>query len=240
MASITSVASSVLNASINTSSLSTPRATSSGSVQQVAAAVGQALHTSSTSSLGKAGDHFMAASTDSRLRATQAQQLHEIAAGVRSGSLGAKDAEMLLKAQQDVFTKRSSAMADGKMTAKETIELQLVQQNVQTMIDTLVQNGSGKISSVSGLAPAARQQATQLDKLANGLSQGTITPAETGKLLQQQTDIADKRGDADSASENAAVNAQLTQAGKDIDRHSQQGTQLDFVSAIKLGALVKG
>jgi hypothetical protein len=174
-------------------------------------------------------DGFTARPPDSAGRATQARQLHQIAEGVRSGKLSSKEAESLLKGQQDIFGASSRAMADGKLTAREGIELTARQANAQKVIDAALKGGERSLSSALGLDKGARTQATQLDKLATGIATGTITRAETGHLLGQQVSIADARGDADTTPEKSDVSNQLAKAGQELERHGKAGTQLDKV-----------
>lgn len=177
--------------------------------------------------------------------ATQAKQLHQIADGVRSGKLSAKVAETLLKGQQDIFTATSAAMADGKLTAKESIELAARRSNAQKALDAALKGGKPSLGSVLGLDKNAKTQAAQLDKLATGIATGNITRAETGHLLGQQVTIADARGDADTAAEKNGVSNKLASADKELERHGKAGTQLDKIGKLEkvhvaVGRPIKG
>ncbi|HYI00392.1 hypothetical protein [Hyalangium sp.] len=192
--------------------------------------------------VGKVVDRFVA-SPLAATRNTQARQLHEVAAGVRKGTVSAKEAEALLQSQQTVASATQRAMSDGKLSVKEKIELSAMQQNAQKLIDTAVK--SGLSSSLNGIVnifnTPAKRQADQLDKLADGIAKGTITRAETGKLLGQQEQIADARGDADSTQESTALKSQQTRADEDLERHSKSGTQLDLKKiATTIGRKIAG
>ena len=58
---------------------------------------------------------------------TQARQLHDIAEGVRNGSITPEEAQRLLKQQESVSKATEQAMADGKLTTEEKLKLQLMQ-----------------------------------------------------------------------------------------------------------------
>jgi hypothetical protein len=233
--SITGVASAVT--SLNTSKLTdaqqkllekAPVATRPGTVGP--AKVGQKVDRGPLLRLG----------ADTFVRAAQGRQLHAIADGMRNGTVSAKEAETLLKGQQEIATKLKTAMADGKLSTAERAELSAMQGSASKQLSTFekpaaTSGGLGGVASavsqvLAKLDTNGQHQANQVDALANGISNHTVTTSEAGKLLGQQVDVADSRGDADSVKERSEVTTKLAQADKDIARHSKPGTQLDLAS----------
>ncbi len=177
---------------------------------------------------------------DTFVRAAQGRQLHAIADGMRNGTVSSKEAETLLQGQQEIATKLKTAMADGKLSTAERAELSAMQSNASKQLSTF-EKPAATSGSLGGVASAVskvlakldtngQHQANQVDALANGISNHTVTTSEAGKLLGQQVDVADSRGDADSVKERSEVTTKLAQADKDIARHSKPGTQLDLAS----------
>ncbi len=163
---------------------------------------------------------------DAKVRATQGNQLHEIAHDVRNGSVTAQEAEKLLKEQQDIAKATQQAMADGKLTKEEQLKLNLMQARAELHIYQASHNSSRE--AFARFDSDAQRQAGQIDRLANGRTNGNITNSEATELLGQQTQIADARGDADSPLENFLLDRKLDQADREISYHSKPGTQFDF------------
>jgi hypothetical protein len=211
--------------------------------QMVAAKPGKDLGKSVADAARRISDVFVTARANTAMNNTQAGQLHQVADGMRKGTISTKEAEGLLKSQQEFTAKARSAMADGKLSAKEQIELQVVQQNLQAQITAAAQGAGGSLGSIfTGLDKNNGRQAAQLDKLADGIAQGTVTRSEASSLLGQQVGIADARGDADSAKESTAVTSQLDRADKTLENYSKPGNQLSKI-AIAVGRIavpVKG
>jgi len=162
---------------------------------------------------------------DAKTRATQGDQLHEIADGVRDGSLTEKEAEKLLTEQQAIADAQKAAMADGKLTLGEKLKLAVMQGRAEQNIDRATHNSQRDV--FARFDKDAQRQAGQIDQIANGRTSGNITNSEAGKLLGQQAHIADAR-DNQGPFGNLLTNLQQGQAQKDIDRHSKPGTQFDF------------
>ncbi|MBN1208877.1 MAG: hypothetical protein JXB05_28725 [Myxococcaceae bacterium] len=162
---------------------------------------------------------------DARTRATQGDQLHQIADGVRNGSLTEKEAETLLKEQQAISNAQRDAMADGKLTLGERLKLGMMQARADHNIDRLQNNFSRDTFAL--LDADAQRQAGQIDQIANGRTNGNITNYEAGKLLGQQASIADSRDNSGPFS-NFVTDFKQDQAQNDIARHSKPGTQFDF------------
>ena len=177
---------------------------------------------------------------------TQSSQLHQVADGLRKGTVSAKEAETLLKSQQDFTAKRNTAMADGKLSAKEQIELQLIQQNLQKQISAAAKDAGGSLNAIfTGFDKSIGQQAGQLDKLADGIGKGDVTRNEARTLLGQQVEIADARGDADSVKEHAEVTSLLSKADKTLESYSKPGNQQlvklhPAATKVHIGVPVKG
>jgi hypothetical protein len=189
----------------------------------VTAAVGRAA--------GRIVDSFDAGpQAATMLREGQASQLRQIADGMRSGSITAKEAETLLKQQKQIADSSQSAMANGKMTLGEFKNLVAQQRQASANILLAGRNSESTLPSRPSLfnPSTTTSQAAQLDRLATGRNSGNITGSELSKLLGQQVQIADGRGDADTTKESSEVRTALNQASKDITRHSKEGTQISF------------
>jgi hypothetical protein len=162
---------------------------------------------------------------DAQTRATQGNQLHDIADGVRNGSLTEKEAQKLLAEQQKIADAQKAAMADGKLTLGERFRLAMMQNQAGQNIDSA--QGNKDRDFFAAFDKDAQRQAGQIDQLANGRTSGTITNSEAGKLIGQQADIAGARDNTGVISQ-ALTGLKQNEAQKDLDRHSKPGTQLDF------------
>lgn len=162
---------------------------------------------------------------DAQTRATQGDQLHDIAEGVRNGSVTEKEAQKLLAEQQKIADAQKAAMADGKLTLGERLHLAMMQNRAGQNIDSA--QGNKDRDFFAAFDKDAQRQAGQIDQLANGRTSGTITNSEAGKLIGQQADIAGARDNTGVFSQ-ALTNLQQNEAQKDLDRHSKPGTQFDF------------
>lgn len=164
--------------------------------------------------------------SDAKVRANQGNQLHDIAGGTRNGSITAQEGEKLLQEQQKIADATRQAMSDGLLTVAEQLKLGLMQAQAQAHISEA--RGNGDRSLLAGLDSNAQRQADQIDRLANGRTNGTITNSEAGELLGQQVGVADARGDADTVAERQALGGKLDNADKELSRHSAPGTQFDW------------
>lgn len=162
---------------------------------------------------------------DAGTRATQGDQLHDIADGVRNGSLTEKEAQKLLAEQQKIADAQKAAMADGKLSLSERFQLAMMQNRAGQNIDSA--KGNKDRDFFAGFDKDAQRQAGQIDQLANGRTSGTITNSEAGKLIGQQADIADARDNTGVFSQ-ALTSIKQNEAQQDLDRHSKPGTQIDF------------
>ncbi|HVG56948.1 MAG TPA: hypothetical protein VNA24_00225 [Hyalangium sp.] len=163
---------------------------------------------------------------DAKTRATQANQLDQIARGVRNGSITAQEAEKLLAEQAKIADYQKQAMADGFMSQEERLKLGVMQSTAA--LSTFQAANNGDRNAFAGLDRNAQRQADQISRLADGRRSGNVTNTEAGELLRDQVEIADARGDADSAGEFAALNGKLNAADKEIAYHSRPGTQHHF------------
>lgn len=160
---------------------------------------------------------------DAKSRATQAGQLDQISNGVRNGSVTAQEAERLLKEQQDIAAYQQKAMADGKLSKEE--QLQLASMQAKAALNVYQASHNGDRNAFAKLDQNAQRQADQIGRLADGRRSGNITNSEAGELLGDQVEIADARGDADSVKERAELAGKLSAADRDINYHSKAGTQ---------------
>jgi hypothetical protein len=164
-------------------------------------------------------------SADTKTRAKQGDQLHDIADGVRNGSLTEKEAQKLLAEQQKIADAQKAAMADGKLDLGEKLKLGMMQRQAEQNINSATHNSERDV--FARFDKDAQRQASQIDQIANGRTNGNITNSEAGKLLGQQAHIAGAR-DNHSSLGGVFTDYQQDQAQKDIDRHSKPGTQFDF------------
>jgi hypothetical protein len=152
---------------------------------------------------------------------TQGNQLHDIADGVRNGSITAQESEKLLAQQQKLAQATQAAKADGKVTLAEQLKLSMMERQADRAIDSATNNRERDFFTGGN----AQRQADQIDRIANGRTNGNITHSEASKLLGQQVGIADARGDADTKLESFMLGQELNQADRDITLHSRPGTQ---------------
>ncbi|KFE60797.1 hypothetical protein [Hyalangium minutum] len=162
---------------------------------------------------------------DAQTRATQGDQLHDIADGVRNGSLTEQEAQKLLAEQQKIADAQKEAMADGKLTLGERLKLAMMQGRAGQNIDSAKGNSDRDV--FARFDKDAQRQAGQIDQLANGRTSGNITHSEAGKLIGQQAEIAGARNNQGALSE-LVTGMKQSEAQKDLDRHSKPGTQFDF------------
>ena len=155
----------------------------------------------------------------------QGNQLHNIADGVRNGSITAQEAEKLLAQQKQLADATAAAKADGKVSFFERLHLNAMEAKAGRSIDQAKNNF--EFDFFAAFDPSAQKQANQLDQIGYGRQNGNITHTEASKLLGQQTNIADQRGDADQGFEQYFLNRAQAQAGDDIRHHSRPGTQRD-------------
>jgi hypothetical protein len=163
---------------------------------------------------------------DAKTRATQANQLDQISQGVRNGSITAQEAEKLLAEQAKISDYQKQAMSDGFLSQEERLRLGVMQSTAA--LNTFQAANNGDRNAFAGLDRNAQRQADQISRIADGRRSGNITNTEAGELLRDQVEIADARGDADSAGEFAALNGKLSAADREINYHSRPGTQHHF------------
>jgi len=163
---------------------------------------------------------------DAKTRTTQANQLDQIANGVRNGSITAQESEKLLAEQAKISDYQKQAMADGFMSQEERLRLGVMQSTAA--LNTFQAANNGARNASARLDPNAQRQADQISRIADGRRSGNVTNTESGELLRDQVEIADARGDADSAAEFNALNGKLNAADSEIKYHSRAGTQFHF------------
>jgi hypothetical protein len=170
---------------------------------------------------GRPADTFASAQS----RTTQGNQLHDIAGGVRNGSITEKEAKGLLADQQKIANHQRSAMADGKLSLGERLSLGVEQARASQNIHGAKTNGDRDV--FARFDKDAQRQAGQIDQIASGRTRGTITNSEAGHLLGDQSRIAGRR-DLAGALNNSLTNHSQNRAQQDITRHSKPGTQVDL------------
>jgi hypothetical protein len=163
---------------------------------------------------------------DAKTRATQANQLDQIAQGVRNGSITAQESEKLLAEQAKISDYQKQAMADGFLSREEQLKLNVMQAGAA--LSTFQAANNGDRNAFAKLDGNAQRQADQISQIADGRRSGNVTNSEAGNLLRDQVAIADARGDADSPGERIALNQKLNAADRDIKYHSLPGNQFDF------------
>jgi hypothetical protein len=163
---------------------------------------------------------------DAKTRATQANQLDQIAQGVRNGSITAQESEKLLAEQAKISDYQRQAMSDGFLSQEERLKLNLMQAG--SALNTYQAANNGDRNAFARFDGTAQRQADQISRIADGRRSGNITNNEAGHLLRDQVEIADARGDADSLGERLALNQKLNSADRDINYHSQKGTQFHW------------
>lgn len=153
----------------------------------------------------------------------QGRQLHDIADGVRNGSITSQEAERLLQQQENISKATDQAMADGKLTTEERLKLNLMRAHADLNIHQASTNGQRDFSA--RWDSGAQRQADQIDRIANGRANGTITANEATGLLDQQEQIADVRGDFGGWLGNMLTNFVQNLAEGNISFHSLPGDQ---------------
>lgn len=166
------------------------------------------------------------------VRTTQSQQLHQVADGVRDGSISGKESEKLLTEQKSIAEATQDALSDGKLSLRERIKLGAM----QTLAADNIHEAGGKVPDLvlpRAPSPNAERQAGQIDRLADGRSNGSITDNEASKLLGQQAEISEARSGL-SVSGTLSVGKKLDAADDDLTRHSRPGEQRDLKSLFDL------
>lgn len=140
-------------------------------------------------------DKFLTPSRSENLAKNQAGQLDSIEKGVKSGALTEKEASKLLTEQANVSEATSAAAADGVITAQESAKIQLMQ--AKAGLDVFLASHNGTHAAPQDPA-VAKKQASQLDRIAQGVRSGSLTGDEASTLLKDQADIAQTVSDAQS------------------------------------------
>ncbi|KFE60809.1 hypothetical protein [Hyalangium minutum] len=154
---------------------------------------------------------------------TQGRQLHDIAEGVRNGSITSQEAERLLQQQESISKATDKAMADGKLTTAEKLQLRAMQAQADLSIYQAGHNGQRDLGA--RWDSGAQTQAAQIDRIANGRANGNITANEATGLLDQQEQIADVRGDFGGWLGDMVTNFMQHVADGNISFHNLKGDQ---------------
>jgi hypothetical protein len=153
---------------------------------------------------------------------TQGRQLHDIAEGVRNGSITSQEAERLLQQQENIAKATDKAMADGKLSPLERLQLQAMQTQADLSIYRAGHNGQRDLGA--RWDSGAQRQADQIDRIASGRANGNITANEATGLLDQQEQIADLR-DVGGWLGHMLTNFVQNMAEGNISFHSLRGDQ---------------
>lgn len=138
-------------------------------------------------------DKLLTPMRSEKLANTQSHQLETLQKGVKSGAVTEKEASKLLAQQAKIAEATSKATADGVITAREAASIQRLQDRAGRDVFLAGHNGS----HASPRDPAlAKQQASQIDRIAQGVRSGSLTGAEANTLLTDQADIAHTAAEA--------------------------------------------
>jgi hypothetical protein len=149
-------------------------------------------------------DRFLTPVRSQTLANTQARQLDSISAGVQNGSITEKEAAKLLGQQAKISEATANAGADGVITAREAADIRMMQ--AKAGLDTFLARVNGQSAPADGVA---KQQASQLSSIAQGVRSGSITGAEANTLLTDQADISQTSSDAKADGEVDFIEEQM-------------------------------
>jgi hypothetical protein len=151
-------------------------------------------------------DKFLTPARSEKIAGTQASQLETIQKGVKSGAVTEQEAAKLLTEQAKIAEATSRAGADGVITAKEAAGIKLLQ--AKAGLDVFLASHNGAHSAPADPA-VAKAQASQIDRIAQGVRSGSLTGAEASTLLTDQADIATTVADAQSDGDVDFIEKQL-------------------------------
>jgi CRISPR/Cas system-associated endoribonuclease Cas2 len=206
-------------------------------------------------------DHLFSRDTD--LSQRQAEQIGSIAQGVRSGSLTGGEASSLLAGQANIARSLANAQSDGHVSLGEMVNTYFQQESAGQDIKREkgdlekaphARGGLRELINQKRSAQVANAQASQLEQIQRGVQDGTISPQEATKLLEQQAKIAEtvKAAQADgfmSSSERAAISLQQLMAGlsvskaantAEVDHLKARNQPLDRAQADQIGSIAQG
>lgn len=154
---------------------------------------------------------------------TQGNHLERIADGLRDGSITQDEAQKLLKQQEAIAKATQAAKADGIVTRAEAAQLAAMQRKASR--DIFQAENNCQHNPFAAFDGTAQRQASQLDQIAQGRENGTITHREAGHLLRDQAAIAGAASGANGWLGQAMVDYLQDREQGDINYHSLPGTQ---------------
>jgi hypothetical protein len=173
-------------------------------------------------------DKLLTPKRSEKLANTQANQLETIQKGVKSGAVTEKEASKLLAQQAKVAEAASKAAADGVITATEAATIQRLQ--ARAGLDVFLAGHNG--SHASPRDPAlAKKQASQIDRIAQGVRSGSLTGAEANTLLTDQADIAHTAAEAQSDGDVDFIEQQMLNIRQDAASFEIQKEKRDTEKA---------
>lgn len=160
----------------------------------------------------------------------QVNQLERISDGVRGGALSGRETAGLLREQAGIARTVSRAQADGRVNLFERAGINARQDRASGNIfrekHDWERGTGGRCPPLPPLPirpGVSEEQARQLDRIAQGVSSGSLTESEAAKLLAQQERIsqavAAARADGVvTLAERRAISSMQGQASRDIYR----------------------
>jgi len=140
--------------------------------------------------------------------------------GLQSGALTVHEASKLEAQTSQVNRVEAKAMQDGTVTAAEKAHIDKLENKVSSDIHAEKHDAqTGNPNSVSSLRTQAdvQRNVNQETRIANGVSNGSLTPKETAKLKRGQAKVQRKEA---RAARNGKVNAN-EQAGVQVAENHQ-------------------
>jgi hypothetical protein len=132
-------------------------------------------------------DRFQTPHRSQDLANTQASQIDSIRKGIQNGSITQQEAGRLLDQQAQVSRATASASADGVISASEAAGIRRLQR--QASVDVFQATHNRERGTTLDRA-VGKEQAAQLNSIAQGVRSGSLTGAEADTVLTDQADIA--------------------------------------------------
>ncbi|WP_395846658.1 hypothetical protein [Cystobacter fuscus] len=126
----------------------------------------------------------------------QAALMGKISEGVKSGKITPQELGKLMQGVQKLAEATRAASADGNVTAEEAVNLQKMSMENITNTKSAFENGDK--ASFASINPASQQQAQQLNDIAQGLADGSISNLELTDLAEEQGALAEAQGNVSS------------------------------------------
>jgi hypothetical protein len=143
-------------------------------------------------------DRFLTPQRSQELANTQADQLDSIRKGIQNGSITETEAAKLLEQQGKVSRATASATADGVITAAEAASIRRLQSKAG---GDVFQAAHNREHGAPLDRAVAKEQVSQLGRIAQGVRSGSLTGAEADTVITDQADIAQTAADAQADGE---------------------------------------